>query len=168
MLRELLLLSFGLTPVIGLTQVKPDAAAMAAMQWMQGKWSCEGRFVRSGKPISANVSFEPALDGKILLFRHDDKPLFSYHALSEWGYSISSKHFVSTIQDSAGGFRYFESEGWRNGQLVWEGDAIKAEKPSAQRFVFEKKSEREFQVSYSLQREGNWVNIDSSTCMKEK
>jgi len=66
-------------------QAAPSGKSIADLQWFSGHWSCDGKFVGSGKAISADLSFEPALDGKWILFRHDDRPPFAYHALSEWG-----------------------------------------------------------------------------------
>jgi hypothetical protein len=159
------LLTIGLLTTVAAAQ-SGAPQPMSSMQWLQGKWSCDGHFLRSGKSISADVSFESSLDGKLLLFRHDDRPPFSYHALSEWGYSTSAKRFVSTIQDSAGGFRYFESDGWRDGHLVWEGDAIKPEKPTLQRFRFNKNSDNEFRAIYYVQHDGQWTDIDTSICKR--
>ena len=42
-----------------------------------------------------------------MLFRHDDRPPFSYQALSEWGWNEKGQQYVSTVEDSTGGIRWF-------------------------------------------------------------
>jgi hypothetical protein len=39
--------------------------SVVALQWFSGHWSCDGKFSRSGKTISADLSFEPMLQGKL-------------------------------------------------------------------------------------------------------
>jgi|SRR5579864_77098 len=88
---------------------------VADLQWFSGHWSCDGKFTRSGQSISADFSFEPILQSKWMLFRHDDLPPFSYHALSEWGWDEKGQQYISTMQDSAGGSHseLFVPAGWK-------------------------------------------------------
>jgi hypothetical protein len=136
---------------------------MADLEYFQGSWECAGKFIRSGAAIEAHQSFEPILDGAFLLFRHDDKPPRKYHAWAEWGWDESSKQFVSSIQDSTGGLRIFHSSGWQGERLVWEGGA--PPQMSGQKFTFERVSARQFRVSYAYQKDGAWLDVDSSMCM---
>lgn len=105
-------------------QSTPAPPRISELNWTLGTWSYDGQFVSSGKKISADVSFETALDGKWILFRHDDRPPFQYHALAEWGWDAKAQEFVSTIQDSAGGVRVFPRETCRRKDHVtaarWE------------------------------------------------
>jgi hypothetical protein len=39
-------------------------ASVGDLNFFLGKWSCDGKFVKSGKEISADVSFESTLGGK--------------------------------------------------------------------------------------------------------
>ncbi len=92
---------------------------------------------------------------------------FSYHALAEWGWDAKNSVFLSTIQDSSGGLRLFRSSGWSDQKLTWDGGAP-ADSPANQRFEFERLSVDQFKVTYLLQNEGQWVNVDVSTCKKSE
>jgi hypothetical protein len=142
--------------------------SIADLHWFSGHWSCEGKFIRPGKAISADVSYEPALENKWMLFRHDDRPPFSYHAISEWGWDEKGQRYVSTVQDSTGGIRLFYSGGFADSRLVWDGQALGDPAAAAERFEFVKNGPDIFTVSYSFQKDGQWQAVDSSTCTREK
>jgi hypothetical protein len=169
-------LFFSLT-IVGLTAVVLSTAAqcqtaspengMADLQWFSGHWSCDGKFAGSGKAISADLSFESVLDGKWILFSHDDRPPFSYHALSEWGWDDKGKQFVSTVQDSGGGIRVFYSRGFKDSKLVWDGKALGNADATNERFEFVKNGADRFTVSYSFQKDGQWRAVDTSICTRK-
>jgi len=143
----------------------PESAnKLAEFQFLSGKWSCRGKFVRSGKEISADLSFEPALGGAWILFRHDDRAPFTYHAFSQWGWDSTTMRYVSSIQDSTGNLRLFYSQGWQGTKLTWDGGKVGSE--AKERFEFERVSAPEFKVGYSVLKDGTWNSIDSSTCKK--
>jgi hypothetical protein len=142
--------------------------SVADLQWFSGHWSCDGKFAGSGKAISADVSFEPALENKWMLFRHDDRPPFSYHALSEWGWDEKGQRYVSTVQDSTGGARVFYSHGFSDSKLVWDGKALGSSDGPSERFEFVKNGPNIFTVSYSFQKDGQWRAVDTSTCTRKE
>jgi hypothetical protein len=148
-------------------QTAPANKGIADLQWFSGPWSCDGKFTRSGKSISADLSFESALENKWILFRHDDRPPFSYHALSEWGWDEKGQQYVSTVQDSTGGIRLFYSRGFSGPKLVWDGKALETPTASAERFEFAKDGPNTFTVKYSFQQGGQWQDVDSSTCVRK-
>lgn len=145
----------------------PKESRVSDLKWLAGHWDCEGKFA-SGKSISAKVSFEMILDGHWILFRHDDNPPFSYHALSEWGWDQKSDQFVSLVEDSAGGARVFYSSGWDDGKLLWEGGSLDANATHSERFEFMKLDENAFQVTYSYLKNGTWTQVDTSRCTRGK
>ena len=101
------------------------------------------------------------------MFRHDDNPPFSYHALAEWGWEDGQKKFVMTVQDSGGGLRVFHSAGWNSQELQWDGDASGGTSAPGQRFTFERRDDTHFAVSYFVLKNGAWSRVDSSTCSKQ-
>lgn len=143
------------------------AKGMADLQWFSGKWSCDGKFEASQKAISADLWFEPVLENKWMLFHHDDRPPFSYHALSEWGWNEKGGRYVSTVQDSAGGIREFYSAGFSDSMLVWEGRTLESPAAPLERFEFTKTGPNTFTVSYSFQKDGQWKTVDTSTCKRK-
>jgi len=163
-MRRILLAGLLLVAATAFSQERPSGS-VTGLNFFLGKWSCDGKFVKSGKEISADVSFESVLDGKWILFRHDDRPPFSYHALAEWGWDTKKNTFVSTIQDSSGGLRMFRSNGWSGEKLIWDGGDFSGT-AQTQRFEFERLGADQFKVSYSLHKDERWVNVDTSTCKK--
>ena len=147
--------------------LKPE---LSSLEYFAGEWECSGKFDSSGKVIDAHQSFTPDLDGGWMLFRHDDKPPFNYHALAEWGWDSKQKKFVMSVEDSGGGLRLFYSPGWESTQLQWDGDAVGVADP-IQRFTFERIDAAHFKVSFFM-RKGNapaqaaWSRVDASTCSK--
>jgi len=149
------------------SEVKPGSQAGSnavsnPFAFFEGRWHCDGKFTKSGKAISANLGFEPILDNKFLLFRHDDEPPFNYHAWSQWGWDGNLRAFVSTIQDSTGGVRLFRSGGWVGQTVEWSGGSLPDS--SDQRYVFERLDALSFRVSYSYKKGNSWMTVDSSVC----
>jgi hypothetical protein len=145
-------------------QIKPEISSLA---YFNGDWECSGKFDKSGKSIEAHQHFAPDLGGAWMLFRHDDKPPFAYHALSEWGWDAERKQFLMTAQDSAGGARLFTSQGWNSNQLLWDGDTLGATADPGQRFTFAKVDDRHYTVSFFVRKSDEWSRIDSSTCSRQ-
>jgi|SRR5579863_347506 hypothetical protein len=138
-----------------------------SLEYFSGDWECSGKFDSSGKTIEAHQRFIPELGGAWLSFRHDDKPPFAYHALSEWGWDEQEKKFMMIALDSVGGARIFYSGGWDAGRLQWDGDAAGSTSPPKQRFSFERLDARHFKVSYFILKNDDWSRVDSSTCTKQ-
>ena len=103
---------FRLSPGVSLRSQAGSNVSAEPFSSFIGRWHCDGQFASNAKPISVNLVFESILDGKFMLFRHDDEAPFNYHAWSEWGWDATTRQFVSTTQDSAGGIRLFASPGW--------------------------------------------------------
>jgi hypothetical protein len=140
--------------------------ALSSLSGFIGEWDCSGKFAASNKAIEAHLSFKYDLEGKWILFRHDDKPPFSYHALAEWGWDGARNELVMFVEDSGGGIRKFRAPAFKESQIVWTGDALLASGPEDQRFVFEIVDATHFQVSYSVLKNGFWKLVDSSNCSR--
>ena len=102
-LRSIALLPAGLVVAVcatfaEATQDKPEG--VKTLEYFVGDWHCDGKFTANGKEISAKLHFEQALDGKFIVFKHDDEPPFAYHAHAYWGWDKSSGQFIATIHDS--------------------------------------------------------------------
>jgi hypothetical protein len=135
--------------------------------WFAGHWSCGGKFAKSGEFISADLTFQSVLQGKWTLFRHDNRPPFSDHALSQWGWDEKGHRYISTAQDSTGGIRLFYSSGFSGSKLVWVGKPIGSPAAPAEQFQFEKMGPNKFTVSYSFQKDGTWQAVDTRTCTRK-
>lgn len=153
-----------LAPVVSLRSQAGSNVSGGPFSSFVGRWHCDGKFASNAKAISANLAFESILDGRFILFRHDDEPPFNYHAWSEWGWDATTRQFVSTIQDSSGGVRIFVSPGWEGQTLTWSGGSLPDS--SDQRFVFERLGDNNFRVSYFHKKDASWLAVDSSSCSK--
>jgi hypothetical protein len=155
-----LLVTFTVPRLNAQSKTEPPAG-VKSLEFFTGDWHCDGKFT-NGKEISANLRFEPVLDGKFILFKHDDEPPFGYHAHSYWGWDQAAGQFISTIHDSTGGTRVFRSSGWKGTTLEWLGGDFPAK--ADQRFTFERLEENKFRVSYAYVKHDSWVTVDSSVC----
>jgi hypothetical protein len=155
---------FGFAPSVSLRSQGDSNVSTEAFTYFVGRWHCDGKFVSNAKPISTNLVFESILDGKFMLFRHDDEDPFNYHAWSEWGWDENTRQFVSATQDSTGGIRLFVSRGWVGKILTWSGGNFPDS--SDQRFVFEPLDGRSFRVSYFRKKGDSWQSVDSSSCSR--
>jgi hypothetical protein len=73
--------------------------SLAPLGGFIGDWNCSGTFASPNKIIEAHVRFKDDLERKWILFRHDDKPPFGYHAVAEWG-NRPSRLSVVGVEDN--------------------------------------------------------------------
>jgi hypothetical protein len=127
-----------------------------------GEWSGRGQFA-SGRPIEADVSFQPELDGQWLQYRHTDRAPNSYRALGMWGIENGTRKLVMTLNDSGGGVRTFTSEGWNDGSVIFVR-TISVDPLREERFVFKRIAEHSFHMAYEVHAgEQPWRMIDQLT-----
>lgn len=142
------------------------ASALQSLAFFEGHWSCAGKFVKSGKPISSNETFTTDLNGHWLALRHDDQPPYQFHALELWGYNKGSKQFIGYVFDNFSGIRHFTSSGWEGKRLVWT-NAV-ATGGVTDRFVFERKDAATYQVTYAVSRnDKDWTVGDTLACKRQ-
>lgn len=152
-------------PVPAPQQRKPEPPARLPADlanFFSGDWSGHGQFA-SGRPIEADVSFHPELDGQWLQYRHTDRAPNSYKALGMWGIESSGRKLVMTLNDSAGGARTFTSDGWNDGSVIFIR-TISTEPLRAERFVFKRVSDLSFHMAYEFRAgEQPWRMVDQLT-----
>ena len=86
-----------------------------------GEWTGTGKFA-SGKEIAADEEFKAVLDDQWLMYSHQDRSPNKYKSLAMWGFERGSGKFVMIVQDNFGGTRRFESDGWKDGKVVFAVD----------------------------------------------
>jgi hypothetical protein len=140
-------------------------AELQPLSFFVGQWNCEGEFAASKKPIAAHIAITTDLDGSWLAFRWDDKAPNRFHALEMWGFDKTAKRFTNFIYDNFGGARLFNSAGWEADTLTWTGDMLATPPSLAERFVIERKSSKEFVISYDVRKsQTEWTSGDRLTC----
>jgi hypothetical protein len=151
-----------------------DAAASSALKaemqplaFFLGEWNCEGEFIASKKPTAAHISTTPDLDGAWVAFRWTDQAPSQFHALELFGYDKGAKHFTNFIHDNFGGVRLFNSPGWEADTFTWTGNALAASAAQSERFVIERKSAKEFVITWETRKVGaDWNAGDRLTCKR--
>jgi hypothetical protein len=164
----LVALFIGAPRMSGQTATSPAPALKPEMQplaFFLGEWNCEGEFTASKKPIAAHISTTPDLDGSWIAFRWTDRAPSPFHALELFGYDKTAKHFTNFIYDNFGGVRLFNSSGWEADTLTWTGNALAASATPSERFVIERKSTKEFVITWEVRRPpADWAPGDRLTC----
>jgi hypothetical protein len=155
--------------ISGQTQASPAVSALKVeiepLSFFVGQWDCDGEFVASKKPIASHIAIAADLDGSWLVFRWDDGPPNQYHALELWGFDKTAKHFTNFTHDNFGGVRLFQSPGWDGDTLIWTGDALTTPITLSQRFVIERKPNKQFIISWQVRKgESDWTTGDRLTC----
>jgi len=142
--------------------LKPE---MQSLAYFIGEWNCEGEFIASKKPIAAHISTAPDLDGSWIAFRWTDREPSPFHALELFGFDKTAHHFTNFIHDNFGGVRLFNSPGWEADRLTWTGDALATLATPSERFVIERKSSKEFLITWETRkRQAEWTAGDRLTC----
>jgi hypothetical protein len=140
----------------------PTRVPAELASFFTGEWSGRGQFA-SGRPIEADVSFHPELDGQWLQYRHTDRAPNSYKALGMWGIENSSRKLVMTLNDSGGGARTFTSGGWGDGSVIFVR-TISTDPLREERFVFRRIGDQSFHMAYEVHAgEQPWRMIDQLT-----
>jgi len=153
----------GQTPASGASSALN--AEMQPLAFFLGEWNCEGEFIASKKPIAAHISTTPDLDGAWIAFRWTDRAPSPFHALELFGYDKTAKHFTNFIYDNFGGVRLFNSPGWEADTLTWTGNMLAASGVLSERFVIERKSAKEFVITWETRKVGaDWNAGDRLTC----
>jgi hypothetical protein len=135
------------------------------VKFFAGNWSCTGEFA-SGKKIEADVSFTPELDGKWLLYRHNDRPPGPFRALALWGVDQPSGSLVAVMEDNFGNARLFTSNGWKDGSITFGRAAMLDQKISQERFRYDRQSEHSFKMTYERSVDGQWKLGDFIVCTR--
>jgi hypothetical protein len=136
------------------------------MKFFVGNWGCAGEFA-SGKKIEADVSFAWELDGKWLLYRHEDRPPERFKATAMWGVDEASGKPISVMEDNFGNARLFTSEGWKDGAVTFSRTEFIGQKISPERFRYERQSDNGFKMTYERLVDAQWKMGDFIVCTRK-
>lgn len=141
------------------------APALQSLAFFAGRWTCAGKFAKTGQPIHSEETFSGRLDGHWLTMRHDDRPPEHFHGIELWGYDEGSRQFTAYVFDNFAGIRRFSSAGWHRSRFIWTDTA--PARGVTDRFVFERKDSNTYQVTYGTTRDGViWSTGDTLLCAK--
>jgi hypothetical protein len=145
----------------------PKVVPQEMAEFFAGEWEGQGEF-SNGKKIEADVEFTMELDNQKLLYRHADRLPNRYKALGTWGFDRETNKFVMNVQDNFGGSRVFESDGWKNGKIVFLKDISLTATAYPERFTFESKSPNSFKMTYEAKRDGKIWKLGDYINFKRK
>jgi hypothetical protein len=114
-----------------------------------GLWNCNGHFVSNGAPIAATITGEWDDRTMTLTLHHDDLAPHGYHAVETWGATHKPGHFHNSIADRFSGVRWYKSEGWMDGTLIWSRTEDNRE---IERFVYIRRTEKTMTVNWLVAR----------------
>jgi hypothetical protein len=132
--------------------------------WM-GEWHCDGKFIKSGAPISSMIRLSSALQGRWIEMQQDDLPPNRFHAVEFWGYDEDARRFTATVFDNfSQSSRVFEGKAINNGVLTWNRNVTSG--PSkAEQFIFEN-ADNKLKITYQVMRDNSWAIGDVLTCVQ--
>jgi len=146
-----------LSGVVQAAEVAPGFAAL------EGRWSCAGHFISSGRPIASWLVITADTSSGALVVRHDDQPPAAYHALELWSVAKPGAGLRATIVDAYSGMRWLESPGWQGPNLVWtrfEAGAV------AEQFAYRLQPGGGLTIDWSTARTGAMTLGDTLACTR--
>lgn len=163
-MKAVLFVLFMLSAIGGYAQQAGVDPAM--MKFFAGSWGCAGEFA-SGKKIEADVGFAPELDGKWLLYRHEDRPPGQFKAMAMWGVDQASVKLISVMEDNFSNARLFTSDGWKDGGVTFTRAEFLVQKINQERFRYERQSESTFKMTYERLVDAQWKMGDFIICTRK-
>ena len=133
-------------------QIARKKIAPELTSFFTGKWAGRGEFA-NGRKISANVSFSLKLDSAWLVYEHEDQLPNHYKAIAYWSTDPASGQFKAYFFDNSHGARKFDSEGWKDGQLVLTNISELPGKKIYQHFIYKKLSDSSYRMTYETSRD---------------
>ena len=135
--------------------------------WM-GLWHCDGKFVKTGKPISSSIVFSPTLEGRWIEVHQDDEPPNRFHSVQFWSHDDKDSRFVGTLFDNFSTTpRNFDGV-FSDGKLTWKRSIGGSSPNVAEQFVFETKGSK-LAITYQVMRNGesSWGGGDVLECSRK-
>lgn len=144
------------------------------LKYFVGTWHCTGADFAGPlgpeHPMQQTVKARMELDGFWLIERLEEKktkenphPLKGIYAKA---YDPGQKQFVTTWNDSTGGWSTQTSDGWESDKLVLVGDYTNSGQKMPTRDVYVKKSPRELSHTVELKVKDEWSKLVEETCKK--
>lgn len=133
-------------------------------QRLVGSWTCSGYFVKSGKPLTGELSIHPDPATGTLVVHHDDRLGGGYHSFEIWNTSPAQDLYRSAVSDP-NGMRVYQSQGWRDGRFDWDrienGVVI-------ERFSYRLSEGDQLRIDWSIDRNNSGLAVgDTLTCHRE-
>jgi hypothetical protein len=139
--------------------------AQSPFDYFVGKWSCEGYFVASKKPLASDIEFNVDSTTGQLIKRHIDRAPGQYRAAEMWTTNPDHTKFRAAITDTSG-MRWYTTTGWVEDRLVWSRSG--AGEPGEQ-FAYARKDPDTMTIEWWIARDGKPLAMgDTLTCKRAR
>jgi len=146
------------------------AAAADLFAALRGGWSCTGALA-NGRPLAADLSFTPAMDGRLLRFRHADRAPSSYVQEATWGAS-PTRHEIVSLAYAAGTATaapepaLFVAREWTAHSLTLVADTLQSPPWAPNRFAYTVAGPDSLKMVWEVERGGAWRMGDWLACTR--
>jgi hypothetical protein len=148
-----------------------DTSATAAAQLfaaLRGRWSCAGGFA-NGRALAADLSFTPAMNGKLLRFRDADHAPSSYVQEATGGLS-AARHQIVSLAFAAGSKNappepaLYVARSWTARSLTLVADTLESPPWAPNRFTYTVNGRNGLKMVWEVERNGAWRMGDTLSC----
>jgi hypothetical protein len=143
----------------------PQASAPAGFNF-EGKWTCEGKFMRSGKVHRNVFTGEQALGRKWIKLTETDVEPKGYIANYLIRYN-ANKHQMEEVDVNNAGYAVYTGPGWDGNRLVLTSTEVKNYPTPlpTNRFVYEVMGPETFTFAWEVSKDGaEWSRSDEVKC----
>ena len=145
-----------------------QAEARALMSAIQGQWQCRGAFA-DGRPIEADLRFQPVFGGLGLRFTHIDRAPHTYRQESHWGFDRESGLIVSLALTGSArapepSAAIYVAESWTESSVTLVQRRLLADPFAPNRFTYTVAGGRLRKVWEVARAEGRWQMGDYLDC----
>jgi len=158
------------TSAIGAPADTSMAKAADLFAALRGGWSCTGALA-NGRPLAADLSFTPSMDGKLLRFRHADRAPSSYVQEATWGAS-PTRHEIVSLAYAAGTATaapepaLFVAREWTAHSLTLVADTLQSPPWAPNRFTYTVAGPDSLKMVWEVERGGAWRMGDWLACTR--
>jgi hypothetical protein len=147
----------------------PDSTAAALFAALAGPWACAGAFA-DGRPLAADLLFEPALDGRALRYRHVDRPPNTFAHEATWAFDAPAGHLISlafaAMGDAPASPALFVAEAWTETSITLVADTLRAPPWAPNRFTYTLDGDDALRMVWEIGRGGGWHMGDYLDCQR--
>lgn len=152
------------------TDAQPSEAAAELFVSLQGRWDCSGAFA-NGTRLDADLEFSTSMDGRVLRFRHVDRPPAKYIQESTWAFDAASSAILSmavtTTSDSRGATpALYVARQWTDRSLTLVAEPLLAPPWRPNRFTYDLDEADVLRKVWEVERGGVWHVGDRLECAR--
>ncbi|HEX5436977.1 MAG TPA: hypothetical protein VFW98_07455 [Gemmatimonadaceae bacterium] len=147
-----------------------SAAAVQLFTALRGRWSCTGGSA-NGRPLAADLTFTPSMDGRTLRYRDADHAPSNYVQEATWAMSptrheIVSLAFAALSSKAAPEPALFVAREWTAHSLTLVADTLQSPPWAPNRFTYTLAASNTLKMVWEVEHAGAWQVGDSLMCRR--